>query len=202
VRYALASQWSQRIRHELLGDPLKQAALLNATDPPIATWAIVESIEAIYQATSRHSRDDATDGLKEHLRAFDILEQVNAERPDMLRDLRHHRGKVLKWLGETAAAEACFRELVQADPRFAAARLQLARILAHDATRRGEASSELIRILEAAESAPASVSRNVLLAALELLGRNELAEFAADIVANHLELLRRAVLQSSCGRIW
>ncbi|WP_375767238.1 hypothetical protein NR798_36980 [Archangium gephyra] len=158
---------------EVFADPVATARALAASNHwlgrEIEIRAVIESVEALYTLTSAsRGADSARTSLQTNITALEILCGSLAASGELLRDLKHHHAKMLERLAKYEQAEAEFREILLDHPTFAAARLQLARIL--EKTRRSRESLEQCReILARYEADENSVSSAVLLETLRLL---------------------------------
>src|SRR5690606_23955775 len=73
-RYAYGAMWTRTIDTRLLGDPERHAEALTPNSHRVETWAILESIEAIFQAASRaDGKEVAKPKLEAMLPVFDRL---------------------------------------------------------------------------------------------------------------------------------
>jgi tetratricopeptide (TPR) repeat protein len=192
IRYGLAIQWQRGVPVGLLGDPAREAQLLTGKEDGIAVWAILETLEAIYHSVNKAKGDTLGKAtLRGLLPVYDVLSS-KFEQP-LRRDVLHHRGKALRWLGERDQALDCFADLVKSDPEFSAGRLQLARLLAETSETASEALEHLEYILALAEADHSKVTDPVILATFDTLRRGALKAFLPDVLKRRLSLLAKSV---------
>lgn len=173
--YAVALARTGDTPLELLGDPVITAKTIAAYDQwsgrEIEIRAIIEAVEAIYTIMSAdQGAEAARTSLQRNIEALELLRTCPAASSRLLRDLKHHYAKMLVRLGKVTEAESEFRTILAEHPDFAAARLQLGRIL--DKTdRKKDAFKECQTIITQNENPQTPISVPILLEALHLLTR-------------------------------
>ncbi len=126
-RYALLSIWDvAEFRPELIGDPLSDAqALTLVAPPPLSVAAVIEAIEQLYLYDKQKGENASADGLRRRLPAFEILDQLPNLTDREQAQIRHHKGKALKRLGDVDAAADLFEAVLSGPSPMNEARLQL-----------------------------------------------------------------------------
>lgn len=176
VLYALARSRGEVDVDTAFGELTEVAKKIKADSAPsrISVRAVVEAIEATYSLTSeKRTRDAAQERLRRLMPAFDDLAQSRIS-PSLLRDVRHHRAKMLSRLREFAAAEAEFRELLAENPEFHAAKLQLIRMLTH--RRRDEAMGLALQLVDAGTASRTTIT-------IRIAGWAEIAQMDSEMAA-------------------
>lgn len=197
--YALAMIWmGSAIPVHLLPDPLKEARRLKslrAADNDVAILVVLESIEATARGLRQSAGNDAaTTWLRTVLRSYDDLAAMSGLNPRQAAEIKHHRAKTLRILGQHSEAERLFEEVVASYP-LNDAKLQLLRSVGrrpqgHEAARRY--ASEII----AAKLDGGSVSPSLLMALGDALnGARE--TWAGDLIERHEELFLSEALYSA-----
>jgi tetratricopeptide (TPR) repeat protein len=158
----------------ILGDPWMAAGEIvekdSLEDANLEIRSLIEVVEALNTLRNDYRpKKEAQSGLERDVAAFTLLLEHDRLSSEQRKMLRHHYAKMLIRLDRKAEAESIFRDLLDADPRFAAARLQLARILPKGA----DAIRESILILAQHDTSPNTVSLNVLLETLRVLALND-----------------------------
>lgn len=139
-------------------------------DLDIQIRAIIESVESKYTLTSQKTNNEsAKTDLAIDILALEALTNIPKSPVEIHRDTQHHYAKMLMRLDRDEEAQKIFRSILKDFPSSAAARLQLARILAKDPNTKTEALSEANRICNQHEKNPADVSPHILLESLRLI---------------------------------
>lgn len=192
LAYAVALVRDRGLPLHLLGDPVELAGCL-IREPSWYTdeatvRSVIEIVEAGYTVESATSgADQARLSLQRNIKALEVMADSCPANARLKRDIRHHHAKMLTRLGNHAQAERIFRNLVDEEPNFAAAQLQLARLCAKQ-RRAPDALNHAVAVLETA-AAGHRVSVRVLLGALELVAR----EGHPSILSEHSVLIERTV---------
>ena len=173
--YAVALTRTSGTPLDLFGDPMETAksvsSYCNWSGKEIEIRAIIETVEAIYTITSsRHGVEAARESLRKNILALENLRDCSAASDKLLRDLKHHYAKMLIRLGSIAEAESEFKAILAENPDFAAARLQLARILDKNSCKK-DAFNECVTIIRQNDNPETMVSVPILLEALYLLAK-------------------------------
>jgi hypothetical protein len=170
----------------LLGDPWEAAGALTGkaslAGASLEIRAVIEAVEALHTLrTDYRSKDEAKTGLRRDIAALTLLLEHDGLLAEQRKMLQHHYAKMLVQLDQEETAEKLFRSLLENDSKFAAARLQLARLLKGD-----EAVVECDAILAQHETDPETVSLNVLLETFRVLALNDvdMTRYEARIMAS------------------
>lgn len=197
--YALAMIWmGSAIPVHLLPDPLEEARRLkslSASDNDVAILVVLESIEATGRCLRQASGDAAAiTWLWTVLKSYDDLAAMADLDARQAAEIKHHRAKTLRILGQHSEAERLFEEVVVSYP-LNDAKLQLLRSVCrkpqgHEAARRY--ASEII----AAKLDGGSVSPSLLMALGDALNGAR-ATWARDLIEQHEELFLSEALYSA-----
>jgi tetratricopeptide (TPR) repeat protein len=174
----------------ILGDPVVEGAALarlpNWFGREMELRAIIEVVEALYTITCiQHGTAAAREVLQRNIKALELLVQAVAATGEILRDIKHHHAKMLLRLQKVDEAEAEFLVLLDGDPTFAAARLQLVRIF-EKKKKKDKALEHCKYILSQHQANPESVSAAVLLESLRHLASLGTAE---DLTEHESQIL-------------
>ncbi|QSQ23036.1 tetratricopeptide repeat protein [Pyxidicoccus parkwayensis] len=171
--YAVALARSGNTPLELIGDPIPTAQDIAArgdwSGREIEVRSVIEAVEALYTiASANEGAASARKSLEKNIRALEILHSSPSARGELLVDIKHHYAKMLERLGKLKEAEAEFRAILDEHPKFAAGRLQLARILAK--TKRNKEALEECKLILGQDEVIAEPSlAAILLEALRLM---------------------------------
>lgn len=126
-RYALLTFWdTDELRTDLIGDPIADAqALAGAKPEPFAIMAVIEAIEQLFLRDKADGNQIAADRLRARLPAFVMLAALPTLSDREIAQIKHHKGKALKRLGETDAAATLFEEVLTGAAALDESRLQL-----------------------------------------------------------------------------
>lgn len=176
----------------LLGDPLADAARLTSAGfvAEIDVRAVIETIETLFSLTKqREGRVAAVARHAAYLLAFRDLARIPHLSPEMVRDIELHRAKALLWAGKKGEALSALRSLVATHPDYAAAHVQLGRLLLDEAN--GKTGPAMDAAVEAfnAVLAQAASTVTVTLAAFEFLRRVDTARTVALLRLHESRLL-------------
>lgn len=190
-RYALLAVWDTgELRLELIPDPVEEAKGLRGAKPPLfAVIAVIEAIEQLFLHDKTDGDDVAARRLRERLAAFDLL----ADLPDLsdleTAQVRHHKAKALKRLGETREAAELFEQVLKGSAPLSETRLQLIDIYRTNKDTAPRAVALVDDILTQSAGTE-EVSYSVFLGAVERLPwgggawRSDLFRKHADVIAN------------------
>ena len=173
---------------DLLKDPvaLAEQVLAAAGDnvPAIDTMTIIETVEAGYlYRKARDGKSAAKATLETQMPVFDRLATDGRLTAQQRTELQHHKGKALLRLGEKASAIASFEAVLAGAYPLHEARLQLVKLLAHDASRESEVEAMTRSLLEGFGGRGA-VTTSVFLATVESLPWRK-ADWRDDLIKTH-----------------
>ena len=190
-RYALLAVWDTgELRPELIPDPLKEAeALRGASPPPFAVITVIEAIEQLFLHDKLSGDEFATGQLRVRLAAFDILADLSNLSEFEVAQIRHHKAKAMKRLGETRKAAELFEQVLKGPAPLSETRLQLIDIYRTNKDTAAIAVALVDDILTQS-AATGEVSYSVFLGAVERLPwgggawRSDLFRKHSDAIAN------------------
>ncbi|MBZ9727947.1 hypothetical protein LB554_28800 [Mesorhizobium sp. CO1-1-11] len=200
---ALIATWSAvDVQPNLLSDPVELARSLEGRDGESADaemLLVFETIEALYRH-ERHvkDRDHALASLRRRMPAFDTLQSLGGLTDRQKAEIKHHRAKALRLLGEHELATGLFEEVVQQFP-LNEAKLQLIRLHAKGSHKAEEAERHAREIIAAFESGE-GVSISVFLGLADALNKNP-ADWAKSLLAEKEEMFLNQALYGAVANI-
>lgn len=197
--YTLSMIWmGSAIPVHLLPNPLEEAKRLRslrATDNDVAILVVLESIEAHGRNLRQASGNEAAiKWLSTIIQAYDDLAAMAELSARQAAEIKHHRAKTLRILGERAEAERLFKEVVDSYP-LNDAKLQLLRSCGHkqhDHETAKQYASEIIAAKLNGDSVPPS-----LLMALGDALNGARQSWAGNLIEKHEELFLSEALYSA-----
>ncbi len=197
--YALAMIWmGSAIPVHLLPDPVEEARRLrslSASDNDVAILVVLETIEATGRRLRQTSGNDAAKTwLSTVLGSYDDLAAMSDLNPRQAAEIKHHRAKTLRILGQHSEAERLFEEVVASYP-LNDAKLQLLRSVGRTAQGHEDARRYASDII-AAKLDGGSVSPSLLMALGDALNGAR-ATWAGDLIERHEELFLSEALYSA-----
>ncbi|KWS30935.1 hypothetical protein [Pseudomonas syringae] len=170
--YTMLSVWApSKVRPELLGDPLVDAELLSngAKQPsPIATMALIETVEKLYLHDKNTSLSHAQQMLDQRFEVFDRLAMAKGLTLKQQSEIQHHKAKALVRLNRVTEALAIF-DVVRAGPHpLPETEIQIMRLLKRGDVADQERAADIAKKILTAAGASELVSHSVFFAAVEL----------------------------------
>lgn len=196
-RYALLAIWDTgELRPELVSDPVVEAEALRGRNPaPLAVLTVIEAIEQLFLFEKRESDTVAADRLRERLIAFDTLAALPGLSDLEVAQIRHHKGKALKRLGETEAAAILFEEVLAGPAPISETRLQLIDVYRTDRTKVARAVALADQILTRSADSE-EVSYSVFLGAVERLPWGGGA-WRSDLIRKHASAIENTIVEAA-----
>lgn len=194
-RYALLQAWdAAELRPDLVGDPSGNAEAL-AAPTPLAIISIIEAIEQLFLYERLECQDTASTKLRERLRIFDELAMLPGLSELECAQLKHHKAKALKRLGEARAATELFEAVLEGPVPMDEARLQLIDLYRVDPSMEGR-SVKLVDEILGGMAAGRDVAYSVFLGIIERLPRGP-ARWRDELIARHSEAIERTIVDAA-----
>jgi tetratricopeptide (TPR) repeat protein len=197
IRYAfLIAMDHAELRPELVGDPLADANALAGRPPaPLAVMAIIEAIEQLFLYDKLEGDEIAKARLRDRLAAFDTLAELPGLTDRQAAEVRHHKGKALKRLGDPAAAAELFEQVLSGPSPLHETRLQLIDIYRVNSAKVGRAIDLVDEILSSAPGED-DVTYSVLLGVIERLPWGA-GTWRAGLIRRHAEAIERTIVEAA-----
>jgi tetratricopeptide (TPR) repeat protein len=195
-RYALLMAWdAAELRPELVGDPSADAALIEPTPAPLAVMAVIEAIEQLFLHEKLEGQAVAESRLRERLEIFDRLASLPGLTPLEATQIKHHKAKAFKRLGQRVEASALFEDVLNGPLSMDEARLQLIDLYKGDRSKE-ERSVELVNEIMGSVVAGRHVVYSVLLGVVERLPRGP-AKWRDDLIIRHADAIERTIIEAA-----
>lgn len=197
--YVLAMVWmGSAVPIHLLPNPLEEAQRLkslSAVDNDLTILVVLESIEATVRSLKQISGPDAViTWLRTAVPAYDDLEAMAGLNTRQAAEIKHHRAKVLRILGQHVEAERLFQEVVASYP-LNDAKLQLVRSFSRE-QRDHEKARQYASEIIAAKLDGSSLSPSLMMALGDVLN-GERKTWAGELIEQHEELFLSEALYSA-----
>lgn len=174
--YMAALVRDEQLPIELFGDQIAKTEELirrspSWTEREIEVRAIIEAIEALYTIILRSSGVAAAkQSIQANIKALELMKSSPAAKDSLQLLIRHHYAKMLFRLDKTEEAKREFCTILNENPNFSAARLQLARIF-NKLGNKDEAIDQCSHIITQHQDVTASVPISIVLESLHLLAK-------------------------------
>ena len=188
--------------HLDLDDPAQQAEKISKPGQcadPLQIRSIIETFEWLYLHTKKAGKDKAIAFATDQLQLFDHLEEITNLTARQRSEIKHHRGKALRWTGEHEKARKEFESVLESDEPLDASRLQLIRAYKH-AKDNGRVISLGIEIIVRAKKNPGTVSPSILLAVLQdMPWREEGAR--TNLLWPHQDFITQTIIENATAGV-
>ncbi|MET4214216.1 hypothetical protein [Bradyrhizobium sp. LA2.1] len=195
-RYALLTVWDPtELRPDLIGDPSVDARSIGTPPAPLAVMAVIEAIEQLFLHDKLDSQEIATSKLKARLDIFDRLAALPALSDLEASQIKHHKAKALKRLGETSEAATLFEAVLDGPVPMDEARLQLIDIYRGDRSKESR-SVELVDEILGRAAAGQDVAYSVFLGVVERLPRGP-GKWRDTLIDRHAVAIEETIVEAA-----
>ncbi|WP_286901482.1 MULTISPECIES: ATP-binding protein [Pseudomonas] len=195
--YSMLSTWApSKVRPELLGNPLQDAELLSKgvkKASPIATMALMETVEKLYLHDKNTSLSHAKQMLDQRFEVFDKLAIAKGLTIKQQSEIQHHKAKALVRLSRVAEALAIFDKVKAGPHPLPETEIQIMRLLKNGDLADQERAADIAKKILTDADASGLVSHSVFFAAVELatwLRRS-------DLIMPHEALITRMLVETA-----
>lgn len=195
-RYALLTVWDPaELRPDLIGDPVADAKSIGTPPPPLAVMAVIEAIEQLFLHEKLESQDIAASRLKARLDVFDRLAALPGLTDLETAQIRHHKAKALKRLGQGNEAAALFEAVLNGPVPMDEARLQLIDLYRGDRSK-DERSVALVDEILGRVAAGQDVAYSVFLGVIERLPRGP-GMWRGTLIDRHAAVIEKKIVETA-----
>lgn len=195
--YSMLSTWApSEVRPELLANPRMDAVLIGeGANPasPIATMALIETVEKLYLHEKITSRNDAQRMLGERIEVFDKLAAAKGLSIKQQSEIRHHKAKALVRLNREAEALAIFDVVLAGPHPLPETEIQIMRLFKKGGPLNQERAADIANGIFTAAASNGAVSHSVFFAAVELATWLRLA----DLIIKHETLITTMLIEAA-----
>ncbi|WP_313629551.1 hypothetical protein [Pseudomonas sp.] len=191
--YAMLSTWAPpEIRPELLSDPCEDAGLIrngSRLASPIATMALIETVEKLYLHDKIASFAHAREMLSQRVEVFDKLAEAEGLTTKQQSEIQHHKGKALVRLNREAEALTIFKGVMAGPHPLPETEIQIMRILKKGDILDQQRATDIAKKIYATAASSTPVSHSVFFAAVE--------QGTAELIIGHETIITKMLVEAA-----